>query len=74
MQQYFTCEPGQEEEAHMVAHAGCKKLVKDMHYEAQIQCVINYSAIHLRKPMKKNEARRYKLTKEQYLEVSVNLF
>jgi hypothetical protein len=42
-----------------------------MHYEAQIQCVINYSASMLAKKMSKAEARTYKLTREQYEEVQL---
>lgn len=73
MQDYYTCEVGQEEEAYNVAHTKCKKLVKDKHYETQIQCIMNCSAIHLHKRIKK-DAREFKVTKEQYLEVSVDLF
>lgn len=71
MQDFFTCEPGYEEQAHDVAFARCRKLVKDMHYEAQVQCVINYSASIRGVKMIKREARTYRLTREQYLEVSV---
>jgi hypothetical protein len=49
----------------------CKKLVPDMHYEAQIQCGINYSASKLAKKMSKAEARTYTLTREQYEEVQL---
>lgn len=74
MQDFFTCEDGYEEEADRVAHNRCYKLVKDMHYEAQVQCVINYGASFLRQKIKKEEARNLKLTKEQYLEVTLDLF
>jgi hypothetical protein len=40
-----------EEQANKVQETVCKKLVLDMHYEAQIQCVINYSASKLAKKM-----------------------
>jgi hypothetical protein len=40
----------------------CKELVLDTHYEAQVQCVINYSAAKWRKKMTKAEARTYRLT------------
>jgi hypothetical protein len=50
----------------------CKKLVLDMHYEAQVQCVINYSAAKWGKKMTKEEARTYRLTLEQYEEVKLH--
>jgi hypothetical protein len=43
----------------------CKNLVLDMHYEAQVQCVINYSAAKWGKKMTIAEARTYRLTQEQ---------
>jgi hypothetical protein len=42
-----------------------------MHYEAQIQWVINYSASKLAKKMSKTEATTYKITWEQYEEVQL---
>ncbi|XP_039841357.1 uncharacterized protein LOC120701319 [Panicum virgatum] len=40
-----------------------------MHYEAQVQCVINYCAHFLKQKIGKSEARDLKLTREQYLQV-----
>jgi hypothetical protein len=42
-----------------------------MHYEAQIQCVINYSAAKWGKKTKA-EARTYRLAQEQYDEVKLH--
>ena len=56
-----------------MAHNRCRKLVKDMHYEAQVQCVINYYATFLRQRIKKEEARTVRLTREQYLQVNLDL-
>ena len=53
-----------------MAHNRCVKLVKDMHYEAQVQCVINFCALFLKQKIGKPEAREFKLTREQYLQVS----
>jgi hypothetical protein len=36
MQDFFRCEAGYEARANVVATTSCKKLVVDMHYEAQI--------------------------------------
>jgi hypothetical protein len=62
---------GYEEKANKVQETLCKKLVLDMHYEAQIQCVINYFASKFGKVMSKREVRTYKLTREQYEEVQL---
>jgi hypothetical protein len=44
MQDFYRLVGGFEEKAEQVQETVCKKLVLDMHYEAQVQCVINYSA------------------------------
>ena len=67
MQDFYTCLPGHEEAATAVIHNRAHKLVKDMHYEAQVQCVINYSGSILKQRIKKAEARTIRLTQEQYL-------
>ena len=54
--------------------ARCIKLIKDMHYEAQVQCVINYGAMFLKQKIKKEVARNLKLTWEQYLQVNLYLY
>jgi hypothetical protein len=56
-----------------VAHNACKKLVVDMHYEAQVQAVITYHASKLRVKISKKDARKVKLTREQYMEVNIDL-
>lgn len=74
MQDFYTCLPDHEEAATAVVHNKCRKLVKDMHYEAQVQCVINYNAAFLHRRTKKEEARTMRLTREQYMEVHLDLF
>ena len=74
MQDFYTCEPGYNDDATVVAHNRCHKLVKDMLYEAQVQAVINYCATFEHRRVKKEEARHIKLTKEQYLLVNLDLF
>ena len=48
MQDFYMCDEGYEERASIVAHNRCVKLVKDMHYEVQVQCVINFCALFLK--------------------------
>ena len=48
MQDFYRCDVGYEECASVTSHNRCIKLVKDMHYEAQVQCVINYGAMFLK--------------------------
>ncbi|KAK3150080.1 hypothetical protein QOZ80_3AG0227660 [Eleusine coracana subsp. coracana] len=67
MWDFYKCKPGHEEDAKVVAHNRYRKLVKDMHYEAQVQCVINYTLHVIGRRIKKEEARTMKLTQEQYL-------
>ena len=69
MQDFYRCDEGYEESASVTSHNRCIKLVKDMHYEAQVQCVINYGAMFLKQKIKKEVARNMKLTREQYLRV-----
>ena len=71
-QDFYTYEPGDVEDATIVAHNRCRKLVKDMHYESQVQCIINYCATVLHRRIKKEEARTMKLTQEQYLQVHLD--
>jgi hypothetical protein len=43
-QDFFRVEPGYEHEVNLVAARACQKMVKDMHYEARIQAIIQYYA------------------------------
>ena len=54
-----------------MADKAVKKLVKDMHYEARIQAVIQYHAEILRVRLPKSEARTISLTPEQYLKINI---
>ena len=74
MQDFYRLMDGYAEKAEEVQESICKKLVRDMHYEAQVQCVINYGANKLGTKIPKGEARTLKLTREQYLEVKLGLF
>ena len=73
MQDFYRLVDGFAEKADEVQERVCKKLVWDMHYEVQVQCVINYSAKFGWK-MSKAAARTFKLTRAQYLKVKLDLF
>ena len=70
MQDFFRCE-GYEAKADVVADNAAKKLIKDMHYEARIQAVIQYHAEILRERIPKCAARTMSLTRKQYLKVNI---
>ena len=71
MQDFFRCKEGYEAKADVVADKATKKLIKDMHYEARIQAVIQYHAEILRERLPKRVARTMSLTPEQYLKVNI---
>ena len=54
-----------------MADKAAKKLIKDMHYEAHTQAVIQYHAKILRVRVPKSVARTMRLTPEQYLKVNI---
>ena len=54
-----------------MADKAAKKLIKDMHYEARIQAVIQYHVEILRVRLPKSVARTMRLTPEQYLKVNI---
>ncbi|GJN28718.1 hypothetical protein PR202_gb16875 [Eleusine coracana subsp. coracana] len=66
---FFRCEPGYEDQADALICRGCRKLVKDMHYEARIQAIVDYNAQFLKVMIKKGHARTMNITREQYLQV-----
>lgn len=72
MQDFYRCAPGEQEKADEWAKLVCHKRVKDLHYEARVQAVVDYWAD---KGIKytKEEARTMYLTREQYMEVNVQL-
>lgn len=70
MQDFFRCEEGYDQMADQTARSVCRKLVKDMHYEARVQAVIDYWAEKIVR-VKKAEARTMMLTREQYLSVHI---
>ena len=67
MQDFFRCQADQEEKAERVASLACKKLIKDMHYEARVQAVINYKAKYEGTKVRKPEARNLTLSRAEYL-------
>ena len=71
MKDFFRCEEGYEAKADAVADKAAKKLIKDTHYEARIQAMIQYHAQILRVRVPKSAARTMRLTLEQYLKVNI---
>ena len=71
MQDFFRCEEGYEAKADAMADKAAKKLIKDMHYEACIQAVIQYHVEILRVRLPKSAARTMRLTPEQYRKVNI---
>ena len=62
MQDFYRFADGYAEQVAVVSDTRCVKLVADMHYEAQVQCVINYAYAFLKQKLKKDVARNLKLT------------
>lgn len=75
MQDYFTCEAGQEELAAKVQDKVCRERLKDLYHEGRIQCIISYNADVLGKVVRKEQAREMMLqretdlTRDQYIQV-----
>ena len=57
--------------ATMVANTACYKLVADMLYELHVQAIVDYKARIEKLNVKKPAARDIRLTREQYVQVSV---
>jgi hypothetical protein len=71
MQDFYRVEPGYEQQANQILAAKCIKLMKDMHYEARIQAIIQYKAEYKHVKINKETARITTLTRERYMLVSI---
>ena len=71
MQDFFICGEGYKAKTDAMADKAAKKLIKDMHYEARIQAVIQYHAKFLAERITKRAARTMSLTSEQYMKVNI---
>ena len=71
MQDFFIYESGQEAKADVVLDKAAKKLVKDMHYEARVQVMIQFYAEHRGEKVNRKDARTINLTREQYMQVNI---
>jgi len=74
VQDFYRWEDGTQPVAMMVANTVCYKLVADMLYEARIQSVVDYKARIENVSVKKPAARDIRLTREQYVQVSVQYY
>jgi hypothetical protein len=63
MQDFFRCQAGFEDRVALVASKECKKLVKDLHYEARVQAVIRYNVVFLGTKVIKADTRKMMLNK-----------
>ena len=70
MQDFYRCQEGFEAKAKSVSKQATKKLMKDMHYEARVQAIIEFYAQYRSMKVKKEEARTMNLTKDQFMSVS----
>ena len=71
MRDFYRCQEGYEAKAASISEEAAKKLVKDMHYEARVQAIIDYYAQRRRMKIKKEEARTMNLIWEQFLKVNI---
>ena len=71
MQDFYRCQERYEAKAASITEEAAKKLVKDMHYEARVQAIIDYYAQHRGMKVKKEEARTMNLTRKQFLQVNI---
>ena len=53
MQDFYRCQEGYEAEVASISEEAAKKLMKDMHYEACVQAIIDYYAQHRGMKVKK---------------------
>lgn len=73
MQDFFRIAPEEKPRARDVAIKSCKKLVHQMFNDAKWQAVVDWHAANNKIVYKKPEARAMRLTREQYLTVSIQL-
>ena len=71
MQDFYRCQEGYEAKVASISEEAAKKLMKDMHYEARVQAIIDYYAQYRGMKVKKEEARTMNLTREQFLKVNI---
>jgi len=71
MQDFFRLQEGFEDTADMVLTKACKRLVKQLHYEARVQAIITYHGSYLATKVTKKEARDMSMTKEEFMKVNV---
>ena len=71
MQDIYRCQEGMLLKAMQVANTACYKLVADMLYETRVHAVVDYKARIEKVKVKKPAARDIRLTREQYVQVSM---
>jgi hypothetical protein len=58
MQDFFRCQPGQEDRAYQVAYASCKRRVSDLYYEARLQAHRDYNAQFRNRKINKTQGKK----------------
>ena len=74
MQDFYRLEQEYEEKVEEQINKACRKLVSDLEYEARVQVIIDYYALHKPPPrlkVDKTETSTIKLTVEEYIKVIV---
>ena len=71
MQDFYRCQEGYEAKAASISEEAAKKLMKDMHYEARVQAIIDYYAQYRGMKVKKEDATTMNLTRKQFLKVNI---
>ncbi|KAE8804001.1 methionyl-tRNA synthetase [Hordeum vulgare] len=71
---FYRCEDGKLEEAQVNVNIHCKKLVRNMFYDARIIVVRSYKASKGYKMATKTPATKIFLTKEEYMQVVIRMF
>lgn len=70
LKDFYRCEDGKLEEAQVNVNIHCKKLVRNMFYDARIIAVRSYKASKGYKMATKTPATKIFLTKEEYMQVN----
>ena len=71
MQDFYRCQEGYKAKAASIFEEAIEKLMKDLHYEARVQAIIDYYDQYRGMKVKKEEARTMNLTREQFLQVNI---
>ena len=69
MQDFYTPEVGTEAQADATACFATKQLFNNLYYETRLQCIVDFHA-QRNIPVKKEQAKTMRLTREEYLSIN----